>query len=211
MRGLPVDYFVFTDVPQNVPSIQLAPDRTLQVIEIKKYDRWQDISMMRMEAITEAINGPISKRNHYVFCMDVDQVFVGPFGSEALGDSVALLHAYFYKSPVSGFTYDRNPKSGAYMDDGDYYYHAAVFGGTWQSVRNITMSCLQGIKQDKINGVEALWHDESHLNKYFWLHKPSKVLSPEYCWATEIGYTSDIQVQRLIWAEKYYKTLRDQE
>ncbi|XP_062396565.1 N-acetyllactosaminide alpha-1,3-galactosyltransferase-like [Sardina pilchardus] len=210
MVGLPVDYFVFTDVPSNVPAIQLAPGRTLQVIRVKRYDRWQDISMMRMETITEVIDSLISKRNQYVFCMDVDQVFTGPFGSEALGDSVALLHAYFYKSSVPGFTYDRNPKSQAYMDGGDYYYHAAVFGGTWQSVRNVTKTCHQGIKTDKVNGVEALWHDESHLNKYFLLHKPSKVLSPEYCWATDIGFPYEIQVQRLIWAEKYYKALRDQ-
>ncbi|KAL2103735.1 hypothetical protein ACEWY4_000603 [Coilia grayii] len=210
MVGLPVDYYVFTDVPRNVPEVQLAPGRTLQVVGVKRHERWQDISMMRMETITEAIENVISKRNEYVFCMDVDQVFVGPFGSEALGDSVALLHAYFYNKPVSEYTYDRNPKSVAYMEDGDYYYHAAVFGGTWQNVKNITQSCLEGIKMDKANGVEAIWHDESHLNKYFWLYKPSKVLSPEYCWATEIGFSSDIHVHRLIWAEKYYKALRNQ-
>ncbi|XP_031419812.1 N-acetyllactosaminide alpha-1,3-galactosyltransferase-like [Clupea harengus] len=209
MVGLPVDYYIFTDVPHNVPTVQLAPGRTLRAIPVKKYERWQDISMMRMKAITEAIDNLISTRNQYVFCMDVDQVFVGPFGSEALGDSVALLHAYFYKSSVTEYTYDRNPKSVAYMNDGDYYYHAAVFGGTWQNVRNITESCHRGIKTDKVNDVEALWHDESHLNKYFWLHKPSKVLSPEYLWASEIGFTYEIHVRRMIWAEKHYGVLRD--
>ncbi|XP_063063992.1 alpha-1,3-galactosyltransferase 2-like isoform X2 [Engraulis encrasicolus] len=208
MVGLPVDYYVFTDVPTNVPSIQLAPKRTLQVIGVKKYTRWQDISMMRMETLTETIENLISKRNEYVFCLDVDQFFVGPFGCEALGDSVAQLHAHYYKKDAP-FTYDRNPKSMAYMEEGDYYYHAAIFGGTWQSVKNITQSCLQGIETDKENGVEALWHDESHLNKYFFLHKPSKLLSPEYCWANEIGYRSDVHVRRLIWAEKHYNALRD--
>lgn len=211
MIGLKVDYYIFTDAPDDVPKLHLGPGRTMTVMLVQRHKRWQDICMMRMETIGKVIDTHISSRNHYIFCMDVDQIFVGPFGPEALGNSVALLHAYYYKRSLSEFTYDRNPKSEAYMkdEDGDYYYHAAVFGGAWQNVKNMTASCLQGIMKDKENGVEALWHDESHLNKYFWLHKPSKVLSPEYCWAREIGYTPDIQVQRLVWAEKNYGELRD--
>ncbi|KAG9334247.1 hypothetical protein JZ751_008394 [Albula glossodonta] len=208
MVGLQVTYYVFTDVPGEVPSLQLQAGRTLEIIRVDQHKRWQDISMMRMRTIADTIETRMRHQHQYIFCLDVDQVFVGPFGSEALGESVALLHAYFYRSTPGDYTYDRNPNSTAYMVTGDFYYHAAVFGGTWQRVRNLTESCHQGIMKDKSNNVEALWHDESHLNKYFWLHKPSKVLSPEYCWAREIGHNSDIRIQRLLWAEKHYSTLR---
>ncbi|KAJ8388974.1 hypothetical protein AAFF_G00125350 [Aldrovandia affinis] len=208
MVGLPVTYYVFTDAPKKVPEVQLTAGRALEVIQVEQHKRWQDISMMRMQTIADTIETHIRHRNQYIFCFDVDQVFVGRFGSEALGDSVAILHAYFYQSPQEEYTYDRNPNSTAFMETGDFYYHAAVFGGTWRSVRNLTASCHKGIMRDKKNQVEALWHDESHLNKYLWLHKPSKVLSPEYCWASEIGYNRQIHVQRLLWAEKYYSTLR---
>lgn len=210
MVALPVTYYVFTDEPTNVPNFNLAPGRTLKVTEVKKYSRWQDVSMMRMRAIADAIDH-IRHNSSYVFCFDVDQVFVGRFGSEALGESVALLHAYYYHRSRILFTYDRNPKSKAYMEPeaGDFYYHAAVFGGTWHNVLKLTESCFQAIQEDRRRGVEALWHDESHLNKYFWLHKPSRVLSPEYCWAEAIGYRGDILVTRLLWADKQYNALRD--
>nr|XP_046239327.1 alpha-1,3-galactosyltransferase 2-like isoform X1 [Scatophagus argus]XP_046239328.1 alpha-1,3-galactosyltransferase 2-like isoform X1 [Scatophagus argus] len=208
MLGLPVTYYVFTDMPEKMPHIKLAPRRSLKVFKVERHSRWQDVSMMRMKTISEVIESDIRHHCTHVFCFDVDQVFTGRFGSEALGDSVALLHAYYYHLPKCLYTYDHNPKSKAYMERGDFYYHAAVFGGSWKSVKALTEACYQSIMEDKENNVEALWHDESHLNKYLWLHKPSRVLSPEYCWDTSIGYRSDIRVARLLWAPKHYDTLR---
>lgn len=208
MLGLPVTYYVFTDLPDKVPNITLASHRNIKVIQVGKHTRWQDISMMRMRTISEAIESEIRHRFHYVFCFDVDQEFKGRFGSEALGDSVALLHAHYYKLPKARFTYDRNPKSKAFMETGDFYYHAAIVGGTWQNVKHLVDACYLGIMEDKINDVEALWHDESHLNKYFWIHKPSRLLSPEYCWDQSIWAKQDILVTRLVWAPKHYDTLR---
>ncbi|KAK5623168.1 hypothetical protein CRENBAI_018433 [Crenichthys baileyi] len=130
MSELPVTYFVFTDLPEKVPNIKLAPHRNIQVVEVEKHSRWQDISMMRMKTISEVIDTVLQHNFTYVFCFDVDQIFKARFGSEALGESVALLHAHYYKLPKNLFTYDRNPKSKACMAEGDYYYHAAIFGGT---------------------------------------------------------------------------------
>ncbi|XP_030582215.1 N-acetyllactosaminide alpha-1,3-galactosyltransferase-like [Archocentrus centrarchus] len=208
MLGLPVTYYVFTDLPDKVPNITLASQRNMKVIQVEKYNRWQDISMMRMKMLSEAIESEIRHSFPYVFCFDVDQEFKGRFGSEALGDSVALLHAHYYKLPKHRFTYDRNPKSKAFMEDGDFYYHAAIFGGLWQNVKHLVDYCYLSIMEDKINDVEAEWHDESHLNKYYWIHKPSRLLSPEYCWDQSIGDKSDIIVTRLVWAPKHYNTLR---
>ncbi|KAM6927684.1 N-acetyllactosaminide alpha-1,3-galactosyltransferase-like isoform 1-T2 [Xenentodon cancila] len=208
MLGLPVTYYVFTDTPEKVPNIKLGAQRSLKIIKVERHSRWQDISMTRMKTISDFIESDIRHHCTHVFCFDVDQVFTGRFGAEALGDLVALLHAYYYHALKIYFTYDYNPKSKAYMETGDFYYHAAIFGGSWKSVKALTESCYKSILEDKKNNVEALWHDESHLNKYLWLHKPSRVLSPEYCWDANIRYRWDIRVRRLLWAPKHYDTLR---
>ncbi|XP_034729555.1 N-acetyllactosaminide alpha-1,3-galactosyltransferase-like [Etheostoma cragini] len=180
MLGLKVTYYVFTDQPEKIPPVNLGPLRSLKVVLVKKYSTWHDVSMMRMKTISDTIESEIRHHCNYVFCFHVDQQFKGRFGSEALGDSVALLHAGFFKTPKEGCTYDRNPKSTAFMRNGDYYYNAAVFGGLWENVQNLADCCFLDVMKDKLNDVEAQWHDESHLNKYFWLHKPSRLLSPKY-------------------------------
>ncbi|XP_075762760.1 alpha-1,3-galactosyltransferase 2 [Pelodiscus sinensis] len=210
MVGWRVIYYVFTDRPGAVPRLGLAPGRQLQTRMVENQKRWQDISMMRMHWLSQALDTAICREVQYVFCMDVDQFFIGAFGPEALAESVALLHSYFYRWTRSYVPYDRNPRSAAFLGpgEGDFYYHAAVFGGLCPRVKNLTESCFQAVLQDKRQGVEARWQEESHLNKYFWQHKPAKILSPEYCWDQAIRRRGDIRVTRLVWAEKQYRRLR---
>lgn len=135
-------------------------------------------------------------------------MFVGRWGSEALGESVAQIHSGYYKSQLS--PYDKNNKSKAYLPKGDFYYHASIFGGSPLKVKELVDFCFIGIMQDKANDVEALWHDESHLNKYFYLHKPSRILSPEYCWSPKWGNVGeDVHVHRIQWVPKDYDKVRE--
>ncbi|XP_072887863.1 alpha-1,3-galactosyltransferase 2-like isoform X1 [Hemitrygon akajei] len=212
MPGFSVIFYVFVDDLTKLEQIvsKLSGRGKVRGLKVERHKRWQDNSMFRMKQIYELIDNHAKEEANYIFCFDVDQYFKGRFGTEALSESVALLHAWFYRKPKFLYTYESNPHSAAYIESkGDFYYHAAVFGGTWQSVRNLTEACYLGIMQDKERNMEALWHDESHLNKYFWLHKPTKILSPEYCWDPKIGWRRDIRVFRLLWVKKQYKVSRE--
>ncbi|XP_048376197.1 N-acetyllactosaminide alpha-1,3-galactosyltransferase-like isoform X2 [Stegostoma tigrinum] len=209
MTGFQVTYYVMVDNDSKVPALKVSPGRTMNVINVPKHSRWQDISMMRMQQINDLIQDKIRFEVTYLFCFDVDQVFVGRFGTEALADSIAQIHSAFLTASRNQFTYERRPNSAAYIasDEGDFYYHAAVFGGTPDTILNLTRSCLDGIIRDKSRGVEAIWHDESHLNRYFLDHKPAKLLSPEYCWDRRPA--KYIRYVRMKWMPKDYKKLRD--
>ncbi len=41
------------------------------------------------------------------------------------------------------------------------------------------------VSKDLENGVVALWHDESHMNRYLIDNPPSTSLTPSYCFAEE--------------------------
>ncbi|KAM4876290.1 N-acetyllactosaminide alpha-1,3-galactosyltransferase-like [Thomomys bottae] len=210
MVGQKVIIYVMVENFTNIPWISLRRLGMFKIFQVKKEKRWQDNSMMRMKIISEHIMNHIQYEVDYLFCMDVDQIFKNKYGLETLGSSVAQLHAYWYNKHPSKFPYERNNLSEAYIPKGkgDFYYHAAVFGGTTIRVLDIVSECAKGIMNDKKNNIEAVWHDESHLNKYFFLHKPSKILSPEYCWDYRATYSFDIKTVKLSWDIKFHKLLR---
>nr|XP_060466417.1 histo-blood group ABO system transferase-like [Panthera onca] len=50
--GHRVTYYVFTDRPGDVPRVPLGEGRQVVVLEVRNYSRWQDVSMHRMEMIS---------------------------------------------------------------------------------------------------------------------------------------------------------------
>ncbi|XP_007979366.1 alpha-1,3-galactosyltransferase 2 [Chlorocebus sabaeus] len=211
MAGQSVVYYVFTERPGAVPRVALGPGRRLRVELVVRERRWQDVSMARMRTLHAALGGRLGREAHFVFCMDVDQHFSSTFGPEALAESVAQLHSWHYHWPRWLLPFERDAHSAAAMaqGEGDFYYHAAVFGGSVAALRDLTAHCARGLAWDRARGLEARWHDESHLNKFFWLHKPAKVLSPEFCWSPDLGPRAEIRRPRLLWAPKEYRLLRD--
>ncbi|XP_070234818.1 histo-blood group ABO system transferase isoform X3 [Bos mutus] len=184
MVGHKVIYYVFTDRPADVPQIALQDGRQVVVLHVGNYRRWQDISMHRMEMISNFSRQRFLREVDYLVCLYVDMKFSDHVGVEILAPLFGTLHPGFYAADRQSFTYERRPLSRAYIprDEGDFYYAGGFFGGSVPEVYRLTMACHQAMTADQAQGIEAVWHDESHLNRYLLSHKPSKVLSPEYLW-----------------------------
>ncbi|KAJ0070664.1 hypothetical protein NL108_017399 [Boleophthalmus pectinirostris] len=148
----------------------------------------------------------------YLFMMDVDSVFRGRVGAEALSRLVGTLHRGYYRTTKrEDFPYERRPESQAYIPptEGDYYYTAAVWGGLLDDMYRLVKHCDEKSQEDAKIGVEAAWQEESHLNKYFLYNKPTKVLSPEYLWSDYEGsIPADIRVVRIAQVVKNYQEVR---
>ena len=208
--GVRVQYHVFTDQPDQVPSVKIAAGRELFVRPVESKERWQDISAGRFKVIANFIETELRDSADYIFCFDVDSKFHARWGTETLGTLVGVVHPDFYLTERSQFTYERRPASKAYMsaDEGDFYYPAGSFGGEPASVRRMLLTCNDNWELDAQQGVEAVWHEESHLNRYLWLHKPSKVLSAEYQWGFWVVRTPKIKIIRFGGVVKDYADIR---
>ncbi|KAG8509437.1 Histo-blood group ABO system transferase 2 [Galemys pyrenaicus] len=211
MAGHRVTYYVFTDRPADVPRVPLAPGRRLEVLEVPAAARWQDVSMGRMETIGRFCAQRFQREVDYLVCADVDMRFADRVGVEILAPLFGALHPGFYGASRRAFTYERRPQSRAYIpwDEGDFYYMGAFFGGSVAEVQRLTTACHRAMAEDKARGLEAVWHDESHLNRYLLDHKPAKVLSPEYLWDERLlGRPAVIKKMRFLAVPKNHQEIR---
>uniref|UniRef100_A0A8C5H4H7 Globoside alpha-1,3-N-acetylgalactosaminyltransferase 1-like n=1 Tax=Gouania willdenowi TaxID=441366 RepID=A0A8C5H4H7_GOUWI len=204
-----VTYYVFTDNAKGVPQVALGKGRNITVVPVPSANRWQDVVLSRMKWATITIDKQVGA--DYLFMMDIDSIFYNRFGAESLSRLSAVLHRGYYKNTKRNrFPYERRPQSKAYIPagEGDYYYTAAVWSGYLEDMYKLVKHCYFQSEEDKKNNIEAVWQEESHLNKYLLYNKPTKVLSPEYLWSDYDKVPLDIKVVRISQLRKNYAEVR---
>jgi histo-blood group ABO system transferase len=119
----------------------------------------------------------------YVFYLDADSLLVGPVGAEICGELTATLHPGFFDKPRSSYTYEDRPDSRACVGqhEGRHYYFGAFEGGRSPRWVAAMEEMALRIDDDASRGITAVWHDESHWNRYLIDHPPEVVLPPTYC------------------------------
>ncbi|XP_041428325.1 histo-blood group ABO system transferase isoform X2 [Xenopus laevis] len=211
MLGHKVNYYVFTDRANDIPNITVAEGRQMVILNVPSYQRWQEVSMRRMEMIRDFSRQHFINEVDYLVCVDVDMQFSDEVGVEILSDVFGTLHPGFYGAGRQAFTYERRPQSQAYIpsDEGDFYYAGGYFGGTIEEVYKLTNFCHNAMMTDRENKLEAVWHDESYLNKYFVYHKPTKILSIEYLWDNGFGVPDILKRRRFVAVPKNHNAIRN--
>lgn len=166
-----VTFYVFTD--QDFPST----DNIVTIYQGRL--GWPFDTMMRFHAY--ALQKDLLSREDYLYACDADMLFVGDVGDEILSDLVSTQHPGFVGQRGS---YETRPISKAYISDreGDQYFCGGFYGGNSHEFLKMASICAKNILTDLGNGFIAVWHDESHLNRYFVDHKPTKILTPSYCY-----------------------------
>ena len=120
-----------------------------------------------------------------VFYCDVDMRFVAPVGEEIFSDGItATLHPGYVGTRG---TPEKSMNSLACCLNNTAYYCGGFNGGSSRAYIKMAGDLAWKIELDSHVGVMAVWHDESHLNKYLADHPPAKVLDPSYCYPENAG------------------------
>lgn len=166
-----VTYFIFTD-----GQLEAADDI---VVIYQKRLGWPYDTMMRFGMYDGAREQ--LKEMDYIFATDADMLFVDTVGDEILSDRVATQHPGFVGKRG---TYETRSMSTAYIapHEGKYYFAGGFYGGKTSEFLKMVHTCLQNIQIDLSKNFVAVWHDESHLNRYFIDNAPTKILTPSYCY-----------------------------
>lgn len=166
-----VTYFVFTDGT-------LPPANDIICIPQSRLG-WPYDTMMRFEFYLA--QRELLQTQDYLYASDADMLFVDTVGDEILGSRVFTEHHGFIHTRGS---YETNPISTAYIapNEGKHYIRGGFYGGLSDEVIKIAETCASNIRKDLQNNYIAVWHDESHLNRYCIDHEPTIILSPSYCY-----------------------------
>ena len=126
-------------------------------------------------------------QHDYCFYFDADMRVDNLVGNEVLSDLVGTQHPYQSFHPIEEMSYDRNAKSLAYVPvgEGKTYYAGGFNGGSTKSFMEMSEVIADRVNKDLENDVIALWHDESHMNRYMIDNPPTLSLTPSYCFAEE--------------------------
>ena len=146
----------------------------------------------------------------YCFYFDADMRLDNLVGEEVFGDLVATKHPYQSEFSTDKMSYDRNPNSLAYVPIGEgvTYYAGGFNGGRTKNFIEMSEVIADRVNEDLEKGIVALWHDESHMNRYLIDNPPSLSLTPSYCFPEEFIGTTYKYEPKIIALKKNHSTLR---
>ena len=188
-----VTYFVFTDGKVNPAS---------DVVQIyQKRLGWPQDTLMRFSVYGKHKQALAAM--DYIFASDADMLFVAPVEDKILGKRVATQHPGFVGRRG---TYETNSRSTACVtnEEGAYYFAGGFYGGERDAFLSMMDRLAAKIETDLQKDYIAIWHDESHLNRYFIDHKPTVILASTYC----CPETWQIPGRKLLALDKNHEKMR---
>ncbi|XP_047381476.1 N-acetyllactosaminide alpha-1,3-galactosyltransferase-like 1 [Sciurus carolinensis] len=199
MVGYNVIFYILIDDTRRIPHVELSTFRTYKMLPLRKDESVEDSDFVYMKNLNAHLIDYIQHEVNFFFVMAINQIFKSDFGVETLGESVAQLHAWWYFKNTREYPYERRTKSTAFIPfgQGDFYYHRAIFGGTPHTITTFIRQYLKGFMQDTTKELNSIY--ESYLNKYFFVNKPTKLLSPEYNWDPSFKTPPQIKHVKIAW------------
>lgn len=125
---------------------------------------------------------PFISKFDYTFYVDIDALFVAPVGEEIFSSGITATRHHGYVGKSVAHTLEHNPQSAAYMRDAETYFCGGFNGGATAAYLRMARVIRDGVDSDAGKGITAVWHDESHLNKYLQMYPPAKILDSTYCY-----------------------------
>ncbi|OUM58004.1 glycosyltransferase family 6 protein [Piromyces sp. E2] len=178
------DYFVFTDSEtiygDENPNVHIIPQENLG---------WPGNTLYRFHMFLSQKEE--LEKFKYIFFLNANvECYEEIKENDFLPKKEGLLfvkHFNFHDKQNTLFSYERNSNSTAYipMGEGKYYVCGGANGGKAKNYLDMCEELRRRIDIDDENGVTAIWHDESQINRYLYdldkENKPYKILDPGYC------------------------------
>lgn len=183
-------FLVFTD-----GELEGLPDNVLQYHQ--EHLKWPLITLKRFEIINKA-REDILKHDWFVF-IDADGLVVDNISEEEFFNQEKSYFGVHHPCHFLGMhphgsypgAFETNKKSRASIfktDDISTYWQGCLWGGKVPDIFELIDTIQKRTDDDLKDGIIAVWHDESHINKFF-IENKNKVhtLSPSYAYPEDFS------------------------
>lgn len=171
-------YFVFTDCEnifgENAGNVTRIPQEKLG---------WPYDTLMRFDIFLGARD--LISQYDYAYFFNGNTEIVAPVHCEEFlpDDHHNFMFAHqphMFHLPRKKFTYETNPDSAAYIptNQGKIYVTGALNGGKTDAYLSMCQFLSNQIHQDLAGDIIAIWHDESHLNRFIIDRNDVQILPP---------------------------------
>jgi hypothetical protein len=192
------NYTVFLgDIIESARSMFVSDCELMFIVYTNSDQEFDSPDIKKVHIDNEPWPMPTLKRFHYFisakkeilesdfsFYIDVDSIFRKPLTlSDMIKSDIGLigtLHPGFVLvetwNPLG--TPELNPRSRAFIEVGKnkHYFCGGFFGGDSNSFIKMSEKIKENIDLDLNDGIIAIWHDESHINRYFMDNPPDSIL-----------------------------------
>jgi len=139
----------------------------------------------------------------YLFYIDADMRIVDTVDEAILSTGItAVEHPGFAFPETFRFPYDENPLSAAFVAR-QRYYASGFLGGSASEFARMARIIRDAVDADLRIGYIAIWHDESHYNRFLATEPPSLVLTPAYVYPEEVLVSYGDPVARAAWLSRW--------
>jgi histo-blood group ABO system transferase len=197
LKNHDVTYFVFTNQDIDINSNRSVVKKNVE------HKEWPWMTLGRYKIFSDN-SEELSKMDYLYYC-DADMRFVGDVGDEILEERVSTQHPGYVG--LRG-TPETNPLSLACVFEHEemQYFAGGFNGGYSNEYLKMAKHISNNINIDYSKGLIAVWHDESHMNRYFIDNKPTKILDPSYC--CNEGWVDCPFGRRLLALDKNHSNIR---
>lgn len=170
--------------PGHTVKIFLHTDSTQQyLVDSQIYLEHKPWPLITLQRFDTFLAHQAAYDTDYLFYMDIDVEMIDAVRADVLSDFVVTQHHWFAAYPEK-HTFETRPESTAYVapDRMGAYVAGGFFGGKRDRFLTVARQLKTNIDADSAKDIVAIWHDESHLNRYVSDNPDVKLLSPEYCY-----------------------------
>jgi hypothetical protein len=193
-----IDEFIFTKskilvivhTNSNIEGISPGSGRIKILKNEIVHEPWPYTTLKRFHYFNKAKS--LIEKSDYSFYIDADSLFIGDIKEEFIptGGMIGTIHPCLFSG---NGTPERNPDSKAFISpsENNRYFCGGFFGGDSKSFLEASEKISSNIDDDLSKGIIAIWHDESHINRFFFDNPPSLVLEPPFAVAESLTQTMD--------------------